>query len=341
MSEQKREPFYKYGKPLDSMRLKRGLDKRDSLEKASAFSRAIKPGCPIDRCPACDTTVSSPLVTIYGFDYRECSCCGSAYVSNPPSDEEIASAYRSDYYTVANKVLLANSATIDYRLDAVARPKVDFVLEHAKPKKMAWLDIGCGVGEIMAAAKEHGFGVTGLETNAMEADFAKSHFGIDVRQEHVTEATIPNYAGRFGIVSLFSVLEHVVAPRAILKTISHLQEVGDFLVIETPHFPSISCFSQMCFPEHVNRMMHPPLHLFLFSTAAIERMLAEAGYRIKAIWYFGQDLYEFISTMGLHHSQISNSRLHEALTKMTNDIQQTIDRSGLSDEMLIVAERVT
>lgn len=328
------------GKPLDSSRLKRDLDKSVSVVEAGAFSREIRPEAAILRCPVCDNENASDLSAVHGFLYRECLGCGTAFVVNPPSREDIEGAYRSDYYTKANKVLLANERTIDYRLDAVARPKVRFAVDHLTTERKTWLDVGCGVGEILGAVREHGFKTLGLETNAMEADYARRKFGLEIREEYVSNETLPRYKGLYGVISMFSVLEHVLDPDAILRTIAQAQDVGDNIVIETPHYPSISSYSQMVFPDHVNRMMHPPLHLFLFSMKALELMLKRSGYRITAAWYFGQDFYEFLSTLGLFHTGLNGSKLHSALAGMTNDLQKVIDDHGFSDEVLLIAEKV-
>jgi 2-polyprenyl-3-methyl-5-hydroxy-6-metoxy-1,4-benzoquinol methylase len=332
-------PVIRFGKPLDSRQLKRDLDKSASVERAGAFSRAIRGGPHIPRCPVCEGPKAADLVTIYGFTYRECARCGTAYLSNRPEQSDIEAAYRSDYYTAANRTLLANDRTIEYRLAAVARPKVQFVLDHLTARSKSWLDIGCGVGEILKAACEHGFETMGLETNAMEAEYARRTFGVRVSEEYVTSETLSRHTGRFGVISLFSVLEHVLDPNALLKMLSQAQQAGDNLIIETPKFPSLSCFSQMVFPEQVNRMMHPPLHLFLFSTKGLELMLQRHGYTVLAIWYFGQDVYELISTLAVLHPSLNGSRLQEALSSTTNEMQRVLDERGLSDEMLVVAKR--
>lgn len=329
----------KRGKPIDSWFLKRDLDKSASILKSQAFSTAITPGPTVTHCLACGHEKTAELTKVYGFTYHECAGCGSAFVVNPPSEADISAAYRSDYYSDANKVLLANEKTIDSRTEMVARPKVKFVMDNLTTTKKSWLDVGCGVGEILGAVKDYGFSTLGLETNAMEAEFARRKFGIEVREEYVTADTLPKYQDKYGVISLFSVLEHVPYPNEILKTVSQAQAPGDNLVVETPHFPSLSAFSQMCFPEKVNRMMHPPLHLFLFSTKAMELMLARAGYEITSAWYFGQDFYEFFSTLGVLNRTLNGSRLSSAMLEMGNAFQQAIDDKGLSDEMLIVARK--
>jgi 2-polyprenyl-3-methyl-5-hydroxy-6-metoxy-1,4-benzoquinol methylase/ferredoxin-like protein FixX len=328
-------------KQIDSERLKRNLDKEASIKDAAAFSSAISKGEILEHCPICWSAQTKDIVEIYGFQYRECLGCGTAFVANPPAEDQLQAAYRSDYYTAVNKKLLANDRIIEYRVEQIAEPKVAFVKENSTTRKNTWLDVGCGVGEILSAAKNQGFEVLGLEANPMESEYARKTFGIEVRNEYVSESTLGDYAGRYGVVSLFSVLEHVLSPNAILKDVSRIQVRGDNLVLEVPHYPSISVASQISFPEHVNRMMHPPLHLFLFPLSALQNMLGAYGYEVKAAWFFGQDFYEMFSTLGLLRKDLNGSALHHALAPLLNDFQKVIDEHGLSDEVLVIAEKVS
>ena len=329
------------GKQLDSEYLKRNLDKEAHIKDATAFSMGIPKGNMLKRCPICSGTDAKDLIEIYGFLYRECLGCGTAFVANPPAEVELQAAYRSDYYNAVNKTLFANDQIIEYRVKQIAEPKVAFVKENLTTKKTTWLDVGCGNGEILSTAKNQGFDVLGLETNPVEIEYARNKFGIEVRDEFVSESTLDNYVDRYGVVSLFSVLEHVLSPNTILKDVAQIQSKGDNLVIEVPHYPSISAMSQITFPEQVNRVMHPPLHLFLFPLAALRGMLSVYGYEVKAAWLFGQDFYEMFSTLGLFEQRLNGSELHNALTPLVNDFQKVIDDHELSDEVLIVAEKLS
>jgi len=329
------------GKQIDSERLKCDLDKETSIEAATVFSMAVQGGDMLELCPICSGEAVKDIVEIYGFLYRECQGCGTAYVANPPTEDQLQAAYRSDYYTEVNKKLLANDQIIEYRVGQIAKPKVAFVKENITTGKNTWLDIGCGVGEILSAAKKQGFDVLGLETNQMESEYARQTFGVEIKNEYVTEKTLGDYADQFGIISLFSVLEHVLSPNEILHTISKIQEKGDSLILEVPHYPSISVASQISFPEKVNRMMHPPLHLFLFPLTALQSRLRANGYEVKAVWYFGQDFFEMFSTLGLSNKELNDSTLYDVLVPLFNDFQKVIDDHGLSDEMLIVAEKTS
>ena len=262
----------KYSKNIDSFVLKANLIKEEAVKSARIASIAIKPGLCINACPICKSKRNRLLKSIYRFSYYECRYCGASYVSNMPSDEDIKKLYNSAYYTRTNKLLLANKKIIGYRVKNIARPKVGYVLKYLTSKNKSWLDIGCGTGEILSVVSSMGWKAQGVEPNKSEREFGIRNFKINVVDSFMYESVISMQVKRFGVVSLFGVLEHFKDPHALIENIAKIQDKKDNLVIEVPHFPSLSAFVQMNFPDKVNRYMHPPLHLFLFSLGTEQRL---------------------------------------------------------------------
>lgn len=330
----------KYGKKIDSAILKKDLDKKDSIERARIASLKIKPGECKDSCPICHAAEFKYLNNIYGFDYVECGNCGVAFVLNAPGEDELRKIYNSEYYSSTNKKIYANDSIVEYRIENIAKPKVDYILSNINNKVTSWLDIGCGTGEIISVVSQRDIKVLGVETNDTEREYAKKKFNVKVVDDYISERTISKYVDNCDVISLFSILEHVLDPHSIIKSISTAQSAGNYLIVEVPHFPSISAFSQITFPTLVNRMMHPPLHLFLFSLKSLDVLLGDYGYKINNAWYFGQDFYEFFSTLLIFAKDLNNSILHNKISSLVNDFQEIIDRHELSDEVLIIAEKM-
>ncbi len=330
----------RYGKSIDSSYMKSKLNKKKSVEKAREFSTSIKGIGHIKQCPCCKSIKLNEEVTIYGFIYSECENCNLLLVVNQPSDEDIETMYNTLYYTDTMKTLYSNESIIDYRIDNIARPKFEYIDLIIKPTNKSWLDIGCGVGEILKVAKDNGYKVLGIETNKHEVSYAENKFGLEISSEYITKDSISLYKN-YSVISMFGVLEHIPKIEEIIENISNIQTKDDYLVLDVPHYPSISSFSQMVFPNDVNRTMHPPLHLYLFNLKSLEILLKRFGYEITNTWYYGQDIYEFISTLELHHSNLSSSKLKDKLLNLTNELQFVIDKSELSDEILVVAKKCT
>lgn len=330
-------PVLKYGKKIDNYKLKGKLNKKESIFLAKQASETITSGTALSCCPVCNSTNFEFLQTIYGFSYYNCCSCNVAFVANPPSDKEISKIYNSDYYSSANKVLLADVA--DYRVINIAEPKVEYIIKNITTTKKTWLDIGCGIAEILHVASRYGFKVLGLETNEEARKFGVENFGVDIVDTYITKDNFHEFYGMWGVISLLGVLEHIKDPSSLIASISPTQKKNDNLIIEVPHFPSISAYSQISFPEMVNRIMHPPLHLFLFSIKSLEYILNKNNYEITHTWYFGQDFYEVFSTLGLLAEDLENSLLQEKMSMLISDFQQIIDNNKLSDEVLLIARK--
>ncbi|MFH1983552.1 MAG: class I SAM-dependent methyltransferase [Pseudomonadota bacterium] len=331
-------PEIKYGKQLDSTKLKKSLNKENSIALAKKASEEIVPGATLSGCPICKSSDFKLLQTIYNFSYYECCECNVAFVGNPPAESELSKIYNSDYYTSANKQLLSDMA--DFRVKHIAEPKFEYISKNITTENNSWLDIGCGIAEMLYVASQNGFVVRGLETKTEERNFGKKRFGVDIDEKSITKENISEFYGKWGVISLFGVLEHVLDPLSLLASIQKIQIKNDNLVLEVPHFPSLSAYSQIAFPEQVNRIMHPPLHLFLFSVRSLEIMLTNSNYEITNVWYFGQDFYEMFSTLGLFALDLDGSILHQKISMLMSEFQQVIDNSKLSEEVLLIAKRV-
>ena len=55
------------------------------------------------------------------------------------------------------------------------------------------------------------------------------------------------------------------------------------------------------------------------------------------MWYFGQDIYELITTLSLENPQIKGSELETKLFDYINKFQKIVDESHHSDEILVIA----
>ncbi len=329
----------RYGKEIDVLTLKKDLDKLASIENAGNTSLAITPGPVIDTCPVCKSPEREYLQTIYRFDYHECAVCGAAYTSNPPGESGLKKIYNSDSYNQAVKRLVANESLTDYRIEHIAKPKVEYILRNISTHKDTWLDIGCGVGEILSVLSAKGIECVGLETSRMIREYGMKRLGVKILDEYIDETTVQRHLHNWGVISLFNILEHIKDPASLISAIAQTQEVNDNLVIEVPHFPSISALCQMAFPRHVDRNMHPPHHLFLFSVKSLEILLHRHGYELTHAWYFGQDFYEFFSTLSIFAKELKNSKLGEAMAGMLNGFQENIDKNRMCDAVLVIARK--
>ncbi len=336
-----RKVIEKFSKDMDMRRLNRSVDWRVSAatRRAEDARRFSQKTCAVS-CPACGADHSAPLSQIHGFDYVTCGACTHVYVKNVPDRESLKAFYENQMQGVAMRPSedLTQKNLYLTRVRDISLPKVEHVT-RCLGKKGVWVDIGCGSGELLYAARKRGWKTVGYEIDPQEIHLAKNVFGLDVRRGYLDEQHAGEMLEKADVVSFFSVLEHVPAPSDLLALVRKHAKKTAAVVLELPHHPSLSALTNMAFPGMVARHMLPPNHLSLFTERSVNTLLSQNGFAPAHIWYYGQDFYELIGTVSAIARYKDERTLNQLLDAM-GEFQKTIDRLKLSDEMIVIAKRV-
>lgn len=170
----------KYGKVVDFTLLGRNIDyikmmSRTEQERCRYVLEQIGTN-EVLCCPICESTQSNEGggIDIYGFKYQQCHVCGHLYVKNQPAD--LSKLYAEGSLTQEETYI--NEEIFIQRCQMISGPKVAFVLEsiNSCERNIAsgelWVDLGCGVGEILYEAQGHGWSVMGFDADPNEVSFA-------------------------------------------------------------------------------------------------------------------------------------------------------------------------
>ncbi len=96
------------------------------------------------------------------------------------------------------------------------------------------LDVGSGLGVFRARMRERGWEVTALDPDPRAAEHARDVVGVNAVCADFFEA---DGLGRFDLVTLNKVLEHVSDPVAMLARTCHFLEPGGSVYVEVPDGP--------------------------------------------------------------------------------------------------------
>lgn len=330
----------RHSKQIDLREFNRDISWRiDIASKQQRIAEKLSPNrAEIFGCPICRSKESTHFVTVYDYPYHECSVCGHLYSKSPPSPEALAALYTED----ANGIVLSAQSEIyiqkdlfQKRVDKIAFPKAQFATDLIG-NTGKWIDIGAGVGDLVMAAQSLGWNAVGYESDSQEVQFAQ-HMGANVENLFLDEKNI-NVLKEARIVSTINVLEHISDPSTLVQSISKNITIGAYFLFEVPRFPSLSAFTNRCFPELAARNIYAPDHLHLFTDKSAEIMLESAGFETVASWFFGQDIYELFGNC-MAKGKFSDHPLIDSALSLTNALQEIVDQSGLSDTMLILACR--
>jgi 2-polyprenyl-3-methyl-5-hydroxy-6-metoxy-1,4-benzoquinol methylase len=335
-------PIIRYGKHFNLHELNRNISWRvDVAREQKLLSKKLANHREtICNCPICQCENSSLYVEVFGYPYLQCEKCRHIYLSTPVSEFATAELYsgQSENKCVQDKIYLV-PGIFEKRLNAIAYPKVDYVIETlaATARKLSgrWIDIGCGTGEVIVAAQKRGWNVLGVESDYAEALFARQQ-GVEVINEYINEENADGILKNAAIISLFNVLEHIRNPTEFVALLS--KNLGDgLLVFEVPRYPSISSLNTQMFPEMACRHIYPPDHLHIFTDVSVKKMISEANLEIVAVWYFGQDYSDLLHSAAANQS-VKDVALWQSAVDLQSAIQEIIDHAGLSDTMVIIAK---
>jgi 2-polyprenyl-3-methyl-5-hydroxy-6-metoxy-1,4-benzoquinol methylase len=156
------------------------------------------------------------------------------------------------------------------------RAKIDMCLGRVKRLRGAQtgllLDVGCGRGWFLEAARDRGWQVQGLELCAEVAKSTMERVGTQVYTGSIFDTELPPET--FDLVTMFDVIEHLETPIEALRICYRILKPGGALAISTPNLGGIGCrlLGANAFA------MWPDEHIFYFGPASIRRALRLAHF---------------------------------------------------------------
>ena len=151
----------------------------------------------------------------------------------------------------------------------------------------AFLDIGCGMGGYMLAAKQLGFEVLGFEPSANHARVATEILHLPVVLDYFTSDRLEGRT--FDLIMLSPVIEHIYDQGHFLEDVMSALAPGGALIIVTPNARSlIASIAGSHWP-----MLRPVDHVNLLSPEAFEFLLPGFRYSVRTSEYG----YEFAATI--------------------------------------------
>jgi SAM-dependent methyltransferase len=233
------------------------------------------------RCVVC----ASPDVGLHRTDVRDfeysveperrpdvfaCRQCGSEFLAPRPSEEDLPAFYPSHYHAYHDD----HSALAKSLVSMRSRQRATYYRKLCGGVKSSIFDVGTGDCRHFKALEEFGdFKFAGVEIN--KDIFAKARaLGYDVTLGTLESMDISDHRGRYDVVSMNHVLEHVVEPRLMLSRALELLRPGGYAIGQLPCNTS---WEARIFGRYWAGY-HYPRHLQMFSRTGLKRLLDETGF---------------------------------------------------------------
>jgi len=234
-----------------------------------------------ENCPLCGADnisaflkATDHLVTHELFNIFKCLSCGFVFTQDIPTSVEIGRYYQSQDY-------ISHSDTRKGLMNKLYHLGRTFMLKkkHGMIKRVAkgknLLDIGCGTGYFPAFMKRKGYKVAGIETDPKARAFAQKEFGIPVYSPE--DFINHKFEGKFDVITLWHVLEHVHDFNLYFKLmLEHLEDGGSLVIA----LPNCSAYDARHYKEFWAGY-DVPRHLWHFTPSTLKILAEKHGLKLN------------------------------------------------------------
>jgi SAM-dependent methyltransferase len=206
------------------------------------------------------------------FSYLACRACQFLFCEPLPTAEELSRYYAAEFdYRWYDRRRLLKRIQGDHRWRQVRR-----TIESLTSTGGRLLDIGCGEGWFIAAARRSGWRVAGIELAAAPVSRAR-RMGLDVVQGAIQ--ALPPPRQHYDAIALWHSLEHMPDPHQALAWVRAALRPDGVTLIAVPNINSRGTATRGAGWIWVQQ---PFVHLWHFSARSLGLLLEQAGFETLA-----------------------------------------------------------
>lgn len=212
-----------------------------------------------------------------GYDIIDCEACGFRHIWPIPGAEEINRIYSEEYYADEKPDYFKHYEEDRDWWNLVYDDRFDLFEQHLPAHRRRLLDIGSGPGLFLQRGQARGWSPLGIEPSRQAAAYSRNN-GLEIRNEFLTSATTG--LGRFDVVHLSAVLEHIPDPLAMLRIAHGLLEPGGMICVVVPndYNPIQTAAREACGLSPW--WLAPPHHINYFTPETLHSCLERAGFEV-------------------------------------------------------------
>jgi 2-polyprenyl-3-methyl-5-hydroxy-6-metoxy-1,4-benzoquinol methylase len=160
--------------------------------------------------------------------------------------------------------------------------------ELARTKARRVIDVGCGMGGLVAALTADGLDASGLDISSSAIEVAtRAHPESTFTAHSLEDLPWPIEDGSVDVVVAFEVIEHLLRPRRLLEGAHAALRPGGHLAVTTPYHGLLKnlAVALLAFERH---FAVEGDHIRFFTDRRLRRLLEETGFHLERVAHFGR-----------------------------------------------------
>jgi ubiquinone/menaquinone biosynthesis C-methylase UbiE len=250
------------------------IDETKALEPQRHLERVA-----YDACPLCAGTRIPPILEadctkhkIYRPElpptviWHECGDCGHVFTSGYFGDEALKVLFEKTH----------DNQTVGHEMESQRVVSAKMVARVARYISAGdWLDVGFGNGSLLFTAEEWGFRPVGIDLRKQNVEMLHM-LGYEAHCAGIETLTDD---GRFSVISMADVLEHMPFPKQGLREARRLLKPGGVMFLSMPNMDNMAW--RLLHANQVNPYWGEIEHYHNFSRKRLYALLTEHGFRAE------------------------------------------------------------
>ncbi|HVZ91911.1 MAG TPA: class I SAM-dependent methyltransferase [Rhizomicrobium sp.] len=263
------------------------------------------------------------LAHVAGHDIIDCIACGFRHAAPLPEPAALEDVYRESYYVEDKPTFLAHAAEDQGWAELAQTDRLECFEGLLERNRRRLLDVGSGPGFFLKTAQARGWKVLGVEPSLQAAEHARQ-LGVEVAQGFFNAQTAREF-GRFDVVHMNNVLEHVPNPLTLVALAREILTPGGLICVNVPND-----FSALQLAAHASAGLRqwwlaPPHHLNYFDFDSLERLLETQGFVVRErATSFPMELFLIMG-----ENYVDDPALGRACHAKRKKFDQALDAAGL------------
>jgi 2-polyprenyl-3-methyl-5-hydroxy-6-metoxy-1,4-benzoquinol methylase len=220
-----------------------------------------------------------------GYDVVVCEKCGFAFADNTPNLKQIKEYYREmskkKFYLTQN-INSKKEKNSFYKKEMSQRFKQSFKnIKLFTGKKSKILDVGCYTGELMLLLRKAGYkNIVGADPSPAAIKIAKERDNLDIIESNMYDGKV---SGRYDVVLLTHVLEHIPDLRMFIEAVDKKMNSGGLIYIESPDANNFFISKSVRYlPEHREPYQQFSMeHVNFFTKTSLYNLMTSLGYQLR------------------------------------------------------------